>query len=115
MYRSGVSQVVLPLWIDLYNFAALAETLGVGIWGCKATSPSWTSECLASAFLQAVSAEDEANVRREKAKEIGAKVKARPQGRDIAARDIAKLACVGCDNVWVEDESCRRITQTKAL
>ncbi|KAF4503571.1 sterigmatocystin biosynthesis peroxidase stcC [Fusarium agapanthi] len=40
---SGVTQVILPLWADLYNYAALAETRGVGVWGCKESTPNWTT------------------------------------------------------------------------
>ncbi|KAF5252903.1 hypothetical protein FANTH_2227 [Fusarium anthophilum] len=40
---AGVTQVVLPLWADLYNYAALAETRGIGVWGCKESTPNWTT------------------------------------------------------------------------
>ncbi|WJG37122.1 uncharacterized protein FOBCDRAFT_147839 [Fusarium oxysporum Fo47] len=38
---AGVTQVILPLWADLYNYAALAETSGIGVWGCKDSTPNW--------------------------------------------------------------------------
>ncbi|KAF5556416.1 2-hydroxyacylsphingosine 1-beta-galactosyltransferase [Fusarium napiforme] len=40
---AGVTQVVLPLWADLYNYASLAETRGIGVWGCKNSTPNWTT------------------------------------------------------------------------
>ncbi|KAI7771398.1 hypothetical protein LZL87_010838 [Fusarium oxysporum] len=40
---AGVAQVILPLWADLYNYAALAETSGIGVWGCKDSTPNWTT------------------------------------------------------------------------
>ncbi|KAF5983070.1 2-hydroxyacylsphingosine 1-beta-galactosyltransferase [Fusarium bulbicola] len=40
---AGVTQVILPLWADLYNYAALAETRGIGVWGCKESTPNWTT------------------------------------------------------------------------
>ncbi|KAG5743422.1 hypothetical protein H9Q70_013864 [Fusarium xylarioides] len=49
---AGVTQVILPLWADLYNYAALAETRGVGVWGCKESTPNWTIECLLDAFMK---------------------------------------------------------------
>ena len=94
MSSAGIPQVILPLWADLYNFAALAETIGVGIWGCKATTPDWTSECLASSLLRLLDGGQESISFSDKAKQLGDKVQARGRGRDIAAREIAKLACV---------------------
>lgn len=90
---SGVPQVVLPLWVDLYGFAALAQDTGVGVWGCRQTSPSWTAECLGEAFLEGIQG-DTAAVMRKKAGELGEKVRARGPGREIAAREVAKLAYV---------------------
>ncbi|KAG9253746.1 uncharacterized protein F5Z01DRAFT_127520 [Emericellopsis atlantica] len=87
---SGVPQLVLPLWADLYSFAALAETLGVGSWGCRQTSPEWTSECLSESLLKVIGDDN----MREKASALGEKVRARGKGRDIAAKEIAKLAYV---------------------
>ncbi|KAF4966991.1 hypothetical protein FSARC_5399 [Fusarium sarcochroum] len=89
---AGLPQVVLPLWADLYNYAALAETAGVGVWGCKATTPGWTSDCLATALLQLVDGGQVSVSLTRHAKELGDKVKAGDKGRDIAAREIAKLA-----------------------
>ncbi|KAF5719546.1 2-hydroxyacylsphingosine 1-beta-galactosyltransferase [Fusarium mundagurra] len=40
---AGITQVILPLWADLYNYAALAETRGIGVWGCKDSTPHWTT------------------------------------------------------------------------
>ncbi|KAI0146096.1 hypothetical protein GGR57DRAFT_494349 [Xylariaceae sp. FL1272] len=51
---SGVPQVILPQWLDLYNFAQMVEDIGVGTWGCRETSPYWTSSCLETAILDVV-------------------------------------------------------------
>ncbi|KAF5594994.1 2-hydroxyacylsphingosine 1-beta-galactosyltransferase [Fusarium pseudocircinatum] len=51
---AGVTQVILPLWADLYNYAALAETRGIGVWGCKESTPKWTGECLLDAFMKGI-------------------------------------------------------------
>jgi hypothetical protein len=86
--------VVLPLWADLYNYAALVENIDVGVWACKATSPDWTSECLTASFLRALDDGKNSLSLRENAKRIGIKVQANDKGRNIAAREIAKLAYV---------------------
>ncbi len=82
------------MWADLYNFAALAETIGVGVWGCKEITPDWTSECLTGSLLRALDGSPDIVSLRNKAKQLGDKVQARDKGRDIAAREVAKLAYV---------------------
>lgn len=87
--------VILPMWVDLYTFAALSETIGVGVWGCKKTSPEWTAECLEEALLATVDGRRAAtSVMQEKARMLGEEVRLREKGRDVAAREIAKLAYV---------------------
>ncbi|KAI1264964.1 hypothetical protein F5Y18DRAFT_389026 [Xylariaceae sp. FL1019] len=87
---SGIPQVILPQWLDLYNFAQLAEQIGVGVWGCRETSPFWTAECLSDAILKVI---NEAN-HKDKAQELRRLAQARP-GRYVAAMEIAKLAGSG--------------------
>lgn len=94
MSSAGMPQVVLPLWADLYNYAALAENIGVGIWGCKETTPEWTSGCLTDSLSKALDGAPHGVSIRNKAKELANEVQARERGRDIAAREIAKLAYV---------------------
>lgn len=94
MSSAGVPQVVLPLWVDLYGFAALAEGSGVGFWACKESSPAWTPECLGAAFIEILSDGPANAARRQKAKQLGDAVQAKEKGRDIAAREVAKLAYV---------------------
>ncbi|CAH0025263.1 unnamed protein product [Clonostachys rhizophaga] len=90
----GVPHVVLPLWADLYNFAAIAENVGIGIWACKDTSPNWTAEGISGAILKAAAGEGSDVALRQKSKSLGDKLRAGEQGRDIAAREIAKLAYI---------------------
>jgi UDP:flavonoid glycosyltransferase YjiC (YdhE family) len=85
--------VILPAWLDLYGFAQLSETIGVGVWGCRETSPYWTTECLYEAILRVLRS-DESAAMQEKAKKLSALAQARP-GRYIAAKEIAKLAGSG--------------------
>ncbi|KAK7998446.1 Asperfuranone polyketide synthase afoG [Apiospora arundinis] len=81
---TGVPQVVLPMWADLYNYAALVENIG---------PLSWTVEGLTNAFLAVVDGEKAVGMR-EKAQNLSLKAKARP-GRLVAAAEIAKWAGSG--------------------
>lgn len=94
---------MLPLWVDLYNFAALVETLGVGVWGCKPSSPEWTAECLSKAILKTVDGSQESLTMREKAKQLGDKINLREKGRDVAAKEIAKLAYVASPEMQTKE------------
>jgi UDP:flavonoid glycosyltransferase YjiC (YdhE family) len=88
-----VPHVILPLWIDLYNFATTSEYLGIGVWPGKETAPEWEAESLAEGFMQALTGETAASMR-EKAKAL-AKVAESYGGRDTAAAEVAKLAAQG--------------------
>lgn len=87
--RAGVPQVVLPMWIDLYNFAQLAEQTGVGVWGSRSTAPEWTAEELSASILKVVDGGPACVSMRERAKRIADRA---PQGRNLAAEFISKLA-----------------------
>uniref|UniRef100_A0A8H7N409 UDP-glycosyltransferases domain-containing protein n=1 Tax=Bionectria ochroleuca TaxID=29856 RepID=A0A8H7N409_BIOOC len=91
---TGVPQVILPLWSDLYNFAALSETIGVGVWACRDTSPDWTAKGIRDAILKVVDGGETSILMKQKAKELGDRIMAGDRGRDISARVIAKLAHV---------------------
>lgn len=91
---AGVAHVILPLWVDLYNFAALSETTGIGVWACRETSPDWNADCISHAIFKVVDGGDEGHSLRVKAKQLGDKLQRGEKGRDISAREIAKLAYV---------------------
>jgi hypothetical protein len=86
--------VVLPLWVDLYNFAALAEGTGVGTYGCPKTSPAWTAECITEAMMAHLDGSEKAVAMRARAKALGDKVKEKEAGRYVAASIVADLAYV---------------------
>ncbi|KAH9892372.1 hypothetical protein F4778DRAFT_318361 [Xylariomycetidae sp. FL2044] len=90
---AGVPQIILPFWLDLYSFAQLSEYIGVGVWGCRATSPEWTADCLHESMMRVVQS-PESDQFREKAKELSLIAQAKP-GRYLAAQEIAKLAGSG--------------------
>ncbi|KAK6524329.1 hypothetical protein TWF281_011237 [Arthrobotrys megalospora] len=91
---AGVSQITLPQWADLYDIAQVVQTLGVGIWACKETSPSWNSECLQQAFMQVIK-DSPAKLAMAKKAALFGELASKSKGRDVAAREIAKLAASG--------------------
>ncbi|KAK8030465.1 UDP-glucoronosyl and UDP-glucosyl transferase [Apiospora arundinis] len=50
----GVPHVVVTMWVDLYNYAMLAEMTGVGVYATRGTAPRWTVAGLTNAFLAVV-------------------------------------------------------------
>lgn len=85
--------MILPLWMDLYNMAMLAEQVGVGVYASRGTAPDWTVDGLVRA-LERVLDYDQARAMRSKASGLSAKTKKRP-GRTVAASVIAGLAGSG--------------------
>ncbi|WZH43095.1 uncharacterized protein QYS62_004097 [Fusarium acuminatum] len=92
---AGIPQIVMPLWADLYNYAVLVESIGIGVWACPNTSPDWTVEKLALAILKVVDGGKASLLMRSKARELGNRIQASEKGRDIAARKVAELAHTG--------------------
>ncbi|KAM5349592.1 hypothetical protein ACJ41O_006097 [Fusarium nematophilum] len=92
---AGVPHVILPQWADCYNNAGLAQTIGVGEWACRDTSPDWTAEELTRAMLKVLDGGEASIAMREKARQLGERVQAAEKGRDIAARTVARLAYAG--------------------
>ncbi|PWI76241.1 glycosyltransferase family 1 [Purpureocillium lilacinum] len=90
---TGVPQVILPLWVDLYNFAQIAEYLGVGIWPGKDTAPMWYAEVLSDGFVRALTGESSVAMKK-RARELEA-VARRYGGQRAAAEKIASMAASG--------------------
>ncbi|KAI1335398.1 hypothetical protein F5Y15DRAFT_428249 [Xylariaceae sp. FL0016] len=88
---AGVPQIVIPMWLDTYNYAHLAEYVGVGIFAMRDTTPDWTVEGLVEALMRVLGGEHEGLRMKEKARHLG-KVAQRKPGRYEAARLIARLA-----------------------
>lgn len=91
--RAGVPQVILPQWVDLYDYASLVEGLNIGTWGCRETSPNWTAECLQEAVLLSVNG-SQASTMAKNAAAFG-ELARRSLGRDVAAREVERLAASG--------------------
>lgn len=51
MFRAGLPQVIIAVWLDLYDNASKAEYIGVGLYGNKSSAP----EVDAAEFGQALS------------------------------------------------------------
>jgi UDP:flavonoid glycosyltransferase YjiC (YdhE family) len=92
--RGGVPQIILPQWADLYDFAQLVENLKIGTWGCRATSPDWTAECLQQAVLFVLKDSPASLTMAKNAASFG-ELARRSAGRDVAAREVARLAASG--------------------
>jgi hypothetical protein len=80
--------------MDLYGFASLVESMGVGVWGCRETSPDWNVQCLSEAFQQVVRDDPAGIAMRTRARQVSDRIAAGPKGRDISAGVIADLAYV---------------------
>ncbi|KJZ78298.1 hypothetical protein HIM_02336 [Hirsutella minnesotensis 3608] len=90
---AGVPQVILPLWVDLYNFAQISEYLGVGVWPNKKSAPVFDPRALSQGYLRTLTGDSAAAMRR-KARELS-EVAAQYGGRDAAAAIVAEMAFSG--------------------
>ena len=91
----GVPQIILPQWADLNDFAQLVENLEIGIWGCRATSPSWTAECIQQAVLLVLKDSPPASSTMARNAASFGELARKSVGRDVAAREVARLAASG--------------------
>ncbi|TEA20489.1 Glycosyltransferase sdnJ [Colletotrichum sidae] len=90
---TGVPHIILPAWLDLYNYAARVEAIDIGVWGNRQTAPGFSVDELASAFLKLVDGGPDSISMRKNTEALAKSIK-RP-GRDVAADEIAKLAATG--------------------
>lgn len=72
--------MILPLWVDLYDFTTRVEWLGIGVWGNPQSARNWTAEELGKAFLRVIGDGEEAVMIRKKTKELGALYQAHQGG-----------------------------------
>lgn len=85
--------LILPAWLDHYNYAARVEEIELGVWGNKKAAPGFSVDELTSAFLRLLDDGPASASMRENAKRLRGTL-ARP-GRDIAGDEIARLAATG--------------------
>ena len=86
----GVPQVILPCWMDTFDFANRAEYLGIGVYGSKYHTPRVETKELAAALVKVFSDTEEAASMRRKAKELQV-VAAKYGGRAKAADTIVDI------------------------
>jgi UDP:flavonoid glycosyltransferase YjiC (YdhE family) len=86
---AGVPQVVLPVWIDTYDFAIRVEYLGIGIWGNRVSAPYAEGLELSQALVQVVDGDDSAAMLA-KAKQIAVPFQNRP-GRHVAYEKVVEI------------------------
>ena len=86
--------MILPQWADLYDLAQLTETLDVGVWACRETSPEWTPECIQEGLLRVIK-DSSANASMTRNAASFGKLASKSVGRDVAAGEIARLAASG--------------------
>ncbi|KAK6001619.1 hypothetical protein QM012_002950 [Aureobasidium pullulans] len=86
---AGVPQVILPVWIDTYDFAIRVEYLGIGVWGNRVAAPHAEGSELGRALVQVVDGDDSAAMLA-KAKQIAAPFQKRP-GRQIAYEKVVEI------------------------
>lgn len=88
---AGVPQVIFPMWEDHYNFAQLAEDLGVGLYGTRETAPYWTVDGLVAPIKQILSGNERSEKIKVKAKQVGRLAREEP-GRYVSAKVVADMA-----------------------
>jgi UDP:flavonoid glycosyltransferase YjiC (YdhE family) len=81
--------VVLPPWLDCYDFASRVELLGLGRWGIRQARPRWKADELGEALVDVVVE------RRDKfassCKELAEICRNEMGGRTAAAREVLDL------------------------
>lgn len=83
-------QVILPCWLDTWDFANRVEWLGIGVYGSRTAAPSVQAGELSRALLKVLGNDSEASSMRKKAKELAA-VSAVPGGRRKACEKIIEI------------------------
>ncbi|KAI4716246.1 UDP-glucoronosyl and UDP-glucosyl transferase family protein [Aureobasidium sp. EXF-10727] len=86
---AGVPQVVLPVWIDTYDFAIRAEYLGIGVWGNRVAAPYAEGSELGKALVQVVDGDGSAAMSA-KARQIAVPFQERP-GRQVAYEKVVEI------------------------
>lgn len=79
--------MILPTWVDCYEFGSRAEMLGIGLWGNKTARPRWTAKELGPVLIETVLG-PRAESMRQRAREIQQFCKTEGGGRNVAARII---------------------------
>lgn len=87
-YSAGIPQVVLPVWIDTYDFSTRVEYLGIGVWGSKTAAPRVKASELGRALVRVIDS-DESDAMRYKAKTLSEPRKV--EGRKVACEKMIEI------------------------
>ncbi|KAK3688204.1 hypothetical protein B0T22DRAFT_425746 [Podospora appendiculata] len=101
---AGIPQVVLPVWMDTYDFARRAEILGIGRWGNRVSDKLCQGEELGSILID-VMIGGRSSVYAKKAKQLAELCNESGGGRAVAARYI--LAEIETEEEEEEEEEAR--------
>jgi UDP:flavonoid glycosyltransferase YjiC (YdhE family) len=83
------------MWLDLYNYAQMAEDIGVGVYATRGIAPEWSVARLRESFLRVVGGGQDSLRMKERAKELGELARKEP-GRSVAAREIVRFTESEC-------------------
>lgn len=87
---AGIPQVVLPCWLDTFDFANRVEYLGVGVYGSRKAAPRVERAELSAALMRVLGNGEEASKMKSKAKELGDRAN-KTGGRVKAVEKIEEL------------------------
>ena len=90
-HRAGIPQIILAQWFDLYDMAARAEYVGIGIYGNRSAAPEIDATEFGAAIFRLLSPSEEVEKFARRAKEIGEVCRMAP-GKKGAVAKILELA-----------------------
>lgn len=87
--KAGVPQVVLPIWLDTYDFAHRVEYLGVGVWGNRQSAPAVKGYELGQTLKRMLASVLKIKVQR-RAREVASELNGK-EGRVVACEKIIEF------------------------
>lgn len=88
--RSGMPHVVLPVWLDTYQYASRVEFLDIGVFGNKGCAPGVQAEEFGKALVRVTGDTEEAVMFRAAAKRLKELCKTRGNGRQLSSFAVLK-------------------------
>jgi UDP:flavonoid glycosyltransferase YjiC (YdhE family) len=89
-HSAGIPQILLPMWVDLYDFTTRVEYLGIGLWGSRKSAPGWDARELGDAMVKVVQDSEISRAMRRKAEELS-RICRKQEGRKVAAKKIIEM------------------------
>jgi UDP:flavonoid glycosyltransferase YjiC (YdhE family) len=86
---SGIPQIILPQWYDLYDYAARVEYLGIGIYANKHVAPSVDAAEFGAALIEVLKP---GSAYAQKAEALRKVCEEKCGGRDMGARRLLEVA-----------------------